>query len=74
MNRGPLTMPRHFDSSDDEPAPVFVFDESSFGIRRKDATTAAVANKKKSLKDEKIDLDTSSIVEAGKKANMEADE
>ncbi len=63
-------MPPH-DSSDDELAPVFVFDESSFGIWRKDP---ASWNRKKPSKDEKIDLDTTSIVEAGTKANMDADE
>lgn len=61
----------HYDSSDDEPAPVFVFDESSFGIRRKDPATLG---KKKISKDDKIDLDTSAVAEAGKKANMDADE
>jgi hypothetical protein len=62
----------HYDSSDDEPVPVFVFDETSFGIRRKDP--AALASKKKFSKDDKIDLDTTSITEAGKKANMDVDE
>lgn len=60
----------HYDSSDDEPAPVFVFDEGSFGIRRRDPATVNL----KKPKAEIIDLDTSEIAEVGKKANMEADE
>lgn len=60
----------HYDSSDDEPAPVFVFDQTSFGIRKKDPA-AALAKK---LANGAINLDTSTISEAGRKANMDADE
>lgn len=62
----------HYDSSDDEPAPVFVFDETSYGIKKKAPSAATASAAKRS--DSKIDLDTSAIVEAGKKANMDADE
>ena len=68
-NKTGVPMP-HYDSSDDEPAPVFVFDEGSFGIRRRDPATVNL----KKAKPGSIDLDTSEVVDASKKANMDADE
>ena len=61
----------HPESSDDDTAPVFVFDEAKFGIRRRDPAAISQARLKAT---EKIDLDTSEIVEAGTKAKMDADE
>lgn len=62
------------DSSDDEPAPVFVFDESAYGIKKKNTDSGAPVMKGKPIKAAPIDLDTSNVVSASKKLTMDAEE
>lgn len=62
-------------SSDDEDTPaVIVFDESSYGIRKKTDATGAVIIKGRPIKAAPIDLDTSNVVPASKKHVMDAEE
>lgn len=62
-------------SSDDEDTPsVIVFDESSYGIRKKTDASGAVISKGKPIKAAPIDLDTSNVVPASKKHVMDAEE
>ena len=58
---------------DDSPS-VVVFDESSYGIRKKTDATGAVITKGKPVKAAPIDLDTSNVVPASKKHVMDAEE
>ena len=64
----------NIESSDDEDKPaVVVFDESSYGIRKKTDSTGAVI-KGKSVKAVPIDLDTSNVIPASRKHVMDAEE
>lgn len=60
------------DSSDDEVAPVVVFDETQYGIRRRDG--AAVSGAKALRAGTKIDLDTSNVVPVSRRMEMDAEE
>ena len=62
------------DSSDDESAPVIVFDESSYGIKKKNSDQSIPVLKGKSVKAAPIDLDTSNVVSASKKLTMDSEE
>lgn len=62
------------ESSDDEVAPVVVFDESSYGIRKKTDASGAVIVKDRSVKSGLIDLDTSNVVPVSKRHVMDAEE
>lgn len=64
----------HGDSSDDEPVPVVVFNESSYGIRKKVDAAGAVIVKSRNIKAGSIDLDTSNVVPASRKHVMDAEE
>ena len=64
----------NMDSSDDEAAPVIVFDESSYGIRKKKDANGVVVVKGKPVKAAPIDLDTSNVVPASKRHVMDAEE
>lgn len=65
----------NMESSDDEAAPVVVFDESAYGIRKKSDTSGAASGVKgKSVKAAPIDLDTSNVVPASKRHVMDAEE
>lgn len=60
------------DSSDDEAAPVVVFDESSYGIRKKDPNSLSGSKALRTA--QKIDLDTSNVVPLSKAHVMDAEE
>lgn len=64
----------NMESSDDEVAPVVVFDESSYGIRKKTDATGAPIVKGKPVKASPIDLDTSNVVPVSKRHVMDAEE
>lgn len=64
----------NMDSSDDEAAPVIVFDESSYGIRKKKDAIGAAVVKGKPVKAVPIDLDTSNVVPVSKRHVMDAEE
>lgn len=64
----------NMDSSDDEAAPVIVFDESSYGIRKKKDANGAAVVKGKPVKAAPIDLDTSNVVPVSKRHVMDAEE
>lgn len=64
----------NMDSSDDEAAPVFVFDESSYGIRKKTDASGSVIVKDRPVKGGLIDLDTSNVVPVSKRHVMDAEE
>ena len=62
------------DSSDDEAAPVVIFDESSYGIRKKTDANGAPIVKARPVKAAPIDLDTSDVVPISKRHVMDAEE
>ncbi len=64
----------NMESSDDEAAPVVVFNESSYGIRKKTDATGATIVKARPVKAAPIDLDTSSVVPISKRHVMDAEE
>ena len=64
----------HGDSSDDEPVPVVVFNESSYGIRKKVDLAGAAIIKNKNIKAGPINMDTSNVVPASRKHVMDAEE
>jgi hypothetical protein len=64
----------NMDSTDDEAAPVIVFDESSYGIRKKKDANGAIVVKGKPVKAAPIDLDTSTVVPVSKRHVMDAEE
>lgn len=65
----------NIESSDDDSEPaVVVFNESTYGIRKKTVDTAGVAVMGKPVKAAPIDLDTSNVVPASKKHVMDAEE
>lgn len=64
----------NMDSTDDEAAPVIVFDEFSYGIRKKKDANGAVVVKGKPVKAAPIDLDTSTVVPVSKRHVMDAEE
>ena len=61
-------------SDDEEPVPVVVFNESSYGIRKKMDPSTGLPVKGKSIKAAPIDLDTSNVVPASKRHVMDAEE
>ena len=64
----------NMDSSDDEAVPVIVFNESSYGIRKKRDANGEVVIKGKPVKAAPIDLDTSNVVPVSKRHVMDAEE
>lgn len=64
----------NMDSSDDEIAPVVVFDESSYGIRKKTNAAGVPIVKSRPVKAAPIDLDTSNVVPVSKRHVMDAEE